>query len=436
MNGNLTQTALTQYVETQKNLRTIINDYVTRATEKKLQSIYKNGYSSKSYCNITRQLRQNSVEDLYTLREDDEVRLFSEDETKNYTNQFYKQLYSKHSLLTYEKEWSNYIENKIDIYQENRSHESDEYNHPIHLNEVKGALNLLRKKKGEDPDTIKNELLKYRAEAIAILLKDYVQQILQSEDIPTQWNSSTLINTGKGRQDKEKLDNKRGTSLTSSIAKLFEKNIINRINIHLQFTEVQAGAQPGKNPLNNLLALKSVIQKKMTQDQETHIAFIDLEKTFDKVWRSAIFYLLWKRAIRGIMHKLSNNQETRFMTKFGLTDTMVMEDSITQGRPLSDPEFGLLIDELNVELRTADLVVQYDFTILICLLFMDDIALLARSAKELQEKLNITSLFLNKWHLKINIQKSAVMIFRNNIHQTFNNKFQTGTQKLNIQKQH
>ena len=301
---------------------------------------------------------------------------------------------------------------------------------------MKGALNLLHNKKGEDPDTIKNELLKYRAEAIAILLKDYVQQILQSEDIPTQWNSSTLINTGKGRQDKEKLDNKRGTSLTSSIAKLFEKNIINRINIHLQFTEVQAGAQPGKNPLNNLLALKSVIQKKMTQDQETHIAFIDLEKTLDKVWRSAIFYLLWKRAIRGIMHKLSNNQETRFMTKFGLTDTMVMEDSITQGRPLSDPEFGLLIDELNVELRAADLVVQYDFTILICLLFMDDIALLARSAKELQEKLNITSLFLNKWHLKINIQKSAVMIFRNNIHQTFNNKFQTGTQKLNIQKQH
>ena len=49
MNGNLTQTALTQYVETQKNLRTIINDYITRATEKKLQSIYKNGYNSKSY---------------------------------------------------------------------------------------------------------------------------------------------------------------------------------------------------------------------------------------------------------------------------------------------------------------------------------------------------------------------------------------------------
>ena len=67
-NRSLIQTALTQYVETQKNLRTIINNYITRATEKKLQSINKNGYNSKSYCNIIRQLRQNNAEDLCALK--------------------------------------------------------------------------------------------------------------------------------------------------------------------------------------------------------------------------------------------------------------------------------------------------------------------------------------------------------------------------------
>ena len=115
----------------------------------------------------------------------------------------------------------------------------------------------------------------------------------------------------------------------------------------------------------------------MTQNQETYVAFIDLEKAFDKVWSSAIFYLLRKKGIRGklwqIMHKLNNNQETRVMTKFDLTDTIVIESSIRQGRPLSGLKFGLLIDELNVELKTTDLGVQYGFIILICLLFMDDI---------------------------------------------------------------
>ena len=107
------------------------------------------------------------------------------------------------------------------------------------------------------------------------------------------------------------------------------------------------------------------------------------------------------------MHKLNKNQETRVMTKLGLTDTTVIVDGIKQGRPFSGPEFGLLIDELNVELRTTDLGIQYSYIILICLLFIDDIALLVRSAKEIPEILNITSLFLNKWHFKVYIKKCS-----------------------------
>ena len=111
---------------------------------------------------------------------------------------------------------------------------------------------------------------------------------------------------------KKKRDNKRGISLTSNIAKLFEEVIINRLNNHLLFTEAQAGAQPGKNTLTNLLTLKSVIQQRMTQNQEIYVAFINLEKAFDKVWSRAIFYLLMKRGIRRklwrIMYKVNSNQ--------------------------------------------------------------------------------------------------------------------------------
>ena len=61
---------------------------------------------------------------------------------------------------------------------------------------------------------------------------------------------------------------------------------------------------------------------------------------------------------------------------------MVIEDSIRQGRTLSDAEFGLLIDELNKEIRTTELEVQY--SIFICVVFKDDLTLLAGSVKELQ----------------------------------------------------
>ena len=94
------------------------------------------------------------------------------------------------------------------------------------MNEVKRALSLLCNNKSEELHTIKNEFLKYGGEIIKILLKNYFQQILQSEDKRTQWKSSFIINIDKGCQDKEKLDNKSGVSLISNIAKLFEKIII------------------------------------------------------------------------------------------------------------------------------------------------------------------------------------------------------------------
>ena len=192
---------------------------------------------------------------------------------------------------------------------------------------MKRALSLRRNNKSEIPDTIKNEFLKYGGEAIAILLRDYFQQILQSADIPTQWNSSTLINKTKAAKIKESLIIKGGISLTSNIAKLFEKIIISRLNNHL-ILQSASRIPTRKKHTNQFVSSEnirdSVIQQRMTQNQETYVAFIDLEKTFGKVWNSAIFYLSWIRGIRGklwwIMHKLNNNQETTVMVTFGLTD--------------------------------------------------------------------------------------------------------------------
>ena len=75
--------------------------------------------------------------------------------------------------------------------------------------------------------------------------------IFDSEDIPHQWKISMLINIDKGKKTNEKFENKSGISLCNKISKLFEKIIVNRLNKHFNFTEVQAGASPQKSTLNN-----------------------------------------------------------------------------------------------------------------------------------------------------------------------------------------
>ena len=137
------------------------------------------------------------------------------------------------------------------------------------------------------------------------------------------------------------MENKRRISLCKNISKLFEKIIVNRLNKHLNFTEAQVGVRPRKSTLNNLLTLKSTIQQRKHEGKETFVAFIDIEKAYDKVWNNAISYLLWDRKSKGklwrIMYKLNQNLKTTIATKFGIN----IENSIRQGKPLSGPEFAL-----------------------------------------------------------------------------------------------
>ena len=116
---------------------------------------------------------------------------------------------------------------------------------------------------------------------------------------------------------------------------------MNRLNKHLNFTEAQVGVRPRKSTLNNLLTLKSTIQQRKHEGKETFVAFIDIEKAYDKVWNNAISYLLWDRKIKGklwrIMYKLNQNLKTTIATKFGIN----IENSLRQGKPLSGPEFAL-----------------------------------------------------------------------------------------------
>ena len=98
------------------------------------------------------------------------------------------------------------------------------------------------------------------------------------------------------------------------------------------------------------------------------------------------------------MYKLNQNLKTTIATKFGIN----IESSTRQGKPLSGPEFALLIDHIGI---------IYSHLIIVGLLFMDEISLIADSERQLQEILNQTNLFFNKWHLKFNPTKSAVVIF-------------------------
>ena len=133
------------------------------------------------------------------------------------------------------------------------------------------------------------------------------------------------------------------------------------------------------------------------------------------------------------MYKFDRNLKTTIATKFGQTDTIDIEDRIQQGRPLLGLEFALLIDQLNVDIKAEGYGIISSHLIIVSLLFMDDRILIADSEKQIQEILNQTNLFFNKWHLKLNLTKSAVVIFHRKQANKTQNQFKIGSNIIKIE---
>ena len=153
------------------------------------------------------------------------------------------------------------------------------------------------------------------------------------------------------------MSNKRAISLSNNICKLFERVINNRIKGTLQFTEAQAGARENRAAVDQIFTLKAIIQKRTSEGLPTYIAFIDLEKVFDKTWVQGVIFNLWNRGIKGkiwrIILALKQNRKTTILTTSGETKEIDIVDDIDQGKVLSGPQFSALIDETEVELKAV-----------------------------------------------------------------------------------
>ena len=130
------------------------------------------------------------------------------------------------------------------------------------------------------------------------------------------------------------------------------------------------------------------------------------------------------------MCKLNQNLKTTIAKKIGIS----IESNIRQVKSLSGPDFALLIDQLNVDIRAEGYGIVYSHLIIVSLLFMD-IALIVESERELQEILNQIILFFNKWHLKFNPTKSAVVIFHSKQTNKTYNQLEIGSDIIKIESQ-
>ena len=97
--------------------------------------------------------------------------------------------------------------------------------------------------------------------------------------------------------------------------------------------------------------------------KKTYVAFIDLEKAYDQAGKDTVLYTLWNRGIKAkiwrVICELSSNQKIEIQANFGITNEVIVNDSLRQHEPLSGLELACFIEDLNCLLLAKDLGTRY-----------------------------------------------------------------------------
>ena len=116
------------------------------------------------------------------------------------------------------------------------------------------------------------------------------------------WKTAVLIPLLKKNKAKSDHQAKKPTSLTSYIGTLAERIIIERLNWWLEhnniITPCQAGFRSSYTAEHQLNILTQEIQNGFQMNKNSIAVFVDLQKSYDKVWRQGLFIKMRDVGIR------------------------------------------------------------------------------------------------------------------------------------------
>ncbi|KAK7108905.1 hypothetical protein V1264_013044 [Littorina saxatilis] len=185
-------------------------------------------------------------------------------------------------------------------------------------------------------------------------------------------------------------------------------------------SESQAGFRKGYTTVDHIFTLYAAVSKQLKQHKKLYVAFVDFQKAFDTVKRDVLWNVLLKIGIGGKMlqtlRAMYSNVLSCVRCNSDYTAFFECMHGLKQGCLASPILFSFLINELASEMilkgRHGIQLLPGEIELFI-MMFADDIALLSVTPVGLQNQLNILHEVANRLGLKVNKEKTKVLVFRN-----------------------
>lgn len=305
-------------------------------------------------------------------------------------------------------------ENKIISIQEDR------HRNEITYLEFIEAIKKLKNGKAPGSDKVTAEMLKNLEGPGLLTLLNICNRAWDEEQIPTDWETGLIVPIFK-KGDKKDCNNYRGITLLSTGMKLYEQIIEGRLRTAVEHTldDSQSGFRKGRSSQDHIFTIKEIISRKMSVGKKVYLAFLDMEKAFDKVPRAQIWRSLHEREVNDklirVVKSLYRETKNSVISRNRTSEMFTTKEGVRQGGGLSPLLFIIFMDNIIKETnkKSKPLHVGYrnlqKIEISNCA-FADDIVLITENKNSLQENLTIWNEVLTEYGMKINKEKTKIMV--------------------------
>ena len=289
----------------------------------------------------------------------------------------------------------------------------------IQREEVEEAVKNMKSGKAPGEDKITAELLKGVNEECIAALWYLFKRCYETEEIPEEWARGLVVPIPK-TTDGSKIENYRGISLMSIVGKVFISVLNTRIKRWMESNKViveeQAGFREGHAAVDQVFVLWEVMQRQKRRKKPYYLAFLDIKRAYDVVWREGLWDRLWTSGVRGRMWRMIQQVYKRTVSCVVVedqkTEWKASEVGVRQGCVMSPNLFSMFINGMAERVKSETRGIRWADKELKILLFADDVVLMAEREEDMEKMLGVVHKYSKEWRFQFNAQKCKVMANR------------------------
>ena len=290
----------------------------------------------------------------------------------------------------------------------------------ISPSETEDAINDLASGKTCGKDGIYAEHLKYSSHYFKTILSKCLTSFLVHGYLPDTLMSVILVPIIKDKTGRiNSKDNYRPIAIASTMSKLLEKILLERLNNYLVTSSHQFGFKAKHSTDACIYVLKEAINSYVEAQSSVYLCFLDASKAFDRVNHFKLFQKLLNRGVPGYLVRILafwySNQTMCIRWGSEISSGFKVSNGVRQGGILSPYLFNFYMDDLSLTLKKkyagckiADMIINHLF-------YADDLVLMCPSFRGLQDLLDTCAIYAENHDIKFNTSKSVVLIRRNKL---------------------